>query len=89
MSERVGMQMLRERQSPSVSPVHRQSGYNSKERQPWRDPAQKPGRGGFPFTLLRFRHWRAAPDALEAEQIDRVGRRAGPFRPCGRRSVAI
>jgi|KBSMisStaDraftv2_1062788.scaffolds.fasta_scaffold6086431_1 hypothetical protein len=27
---------------------------------------------GVPFTLLRFRHWRAAPNALEAEQIDRV-----------------
>jgi hypothetical protein len=89
MSERVGMQMLRERQSPSGSPVHRQSGYNSKERQPWRDPAQKPGRGGFLFTVLRFRHWRAAQDALEAEQIDRLGRVLVVFRPCGRRSVAI
>jgi hypothetical protein len=27
----------------------------------------------FPFTLLRLRHWRTAPDALEREQIDRVG----------------
>ena len=27
----------------------------------------------FPFTLLRFRHWRAAWDALEPEQIDRLG----------------
>jgi hypothetical protein len=30
-----------------------------------------------PFTLLRFCHWRAALDALEAEQIDRVGLDAG------------
>jgi hypothetical protein len=31
----------------------------------------------FPFTLLRFDHWRGARDALEAEQIDRVGGDAG------------
>ena len=83
------MRTRRGRQSPSVSPVHQQSGYNSKKRQPWRDPAQKPGRGGFLFTVLRFRHWRAAQDALEAEQIDRLRRGLVVFRPCGRRSVAI
>ena len=34
-------------------------------------------RDRFPFTLLRFRHWRAARDALEPEQIDRVRPAAG------------
>src|ERR1041384_1716397 len=45
----------------------------------------------FPFTVLRFRHWREARDALEAEQIDRVrpGFGPAPFRPCARRTVAF
>jgi hypothetical protein len=43
----------------------------------------------FPFTLLRFGHWRVAPDALEPEQIDRLERGLAAFRPCARRSVAV
>jgi len=43
----------------------------------------------FPFTLLRFGHWRVAPDALEPEQIDRLERGLAAFQPCARRSVAV
>jgi hypothetical protein len=43
----------------------------------------------FPFTLLRFRHWRAEPDALETEQIDRVGGFARRRPHFGRARTAI